>query len=111
MPPNKKPQIQAVPLEVETAVVHKPLAHDSARLHVQGSATYIDDIREPAGTLHIAVGLADKAAGTLRSLDLSTVRAAPDVVAVLTAKDISGKNDIAPAFNDEPLFADKTILF
>ena len=31
-----------------TAVVHKPLPHDSARLHVQGSATYIDDIREPA---------------------------------------------------------------
>jgi xanthine dehydrogenase large subunit len=111
MPLNSKPQIQSVPLELETAVVHKPLAHDSARLHVQGAATYIDDIREPAGTLHIAVGLADKAAGTLRSLDLSAVRAAAGVVAVLTAADIRGKNDIAPAFADEPLFADKTILF
>ena len=111
MPPNSQPKIEPVPLDVETAVVHKPLAHDSARLHVQGSATYIDDIREPAGTLHIAVGLADKAAGSLRSLDLSAVRVAPDVVAVLTSADIPGKNDIAPAFADEPLFADKTILF
>ncbi len=111
MPLSSKPQIQSVPLEIETSVIHKPLAHDSARLHVQGSATYIDDIREPAGTLHIAVGVADKAAGTLRALDLTAVRAAPGVVAVLTAADIKGKNDIAPTFADEPLFADKTILF
>src|SRR5450432_703496 len=111
MPRNSSLPIPAVPLEKETAVVHKPLAHDSARLHVSGSATYIDDIREPVGTLHIAIGLADKAAGTLRGLDLAAVRAAKGVVAVLTAADIPGKNDIAPAFADEPLFADKEIIF
>ncbi len=98
-------------LALATAVVHKPLPHDSARLHVQGSATYVDDIREPAGTLHVAIGMADKAAGRLKSLDLAAVRAAPGVVAVLTAADIPGKNDIAPVFADEPLFADKEILF
>ena len=102
MPRNRSVAIPQVPLETETAVVHKPLPHDSARLHVSGAATYIDDIREPAGTLHIAIGMADKAAGTLRGLDLSAVRAAPGVVAVLTAADIPGKNDIAPAFADEP---------
>jgi xanthine dehydrogenase large subunit len=94
-----------------TAVVHKPLIHDSARLHVQGAAPYIDDIREPVGTLHLALGLADKARGTLRGLDLAAVKAAPGVVMVLTAADIPGKNDIAPAFADEPLLADKEILF
>ena len=111
MPPSESTTIPQVPLEKETAVVHKPLAHDSARLHVSGAATYIDDIREPTGTLHIAIGVADKAAGTLRGLDLAAVRAAKGVVAVLTAADIPGKNDIAPAFADEPLFADKEILF
>src|SRR6202167_386928 len=111
MPPSETTTIPRVPLEKETAVVHKPLTHDSARLHVSGAATYIDDIREPAGTLHIAIGLADKAAGTLRGLDLDAVRAAEGVVCVLTAADIPGKNDIAPAFADEPLFADKEILF
>jgi xanthine dehydrogenase molybdopterin-binding subunit B len=30
------------------------------RLHVQGAATYVDDIGEPAGTLHIAIGMAIK---------------------------------------------------
>jgi xanthine dehydrogenase large subunit len=94
-----------------TAVVHKPHVHDSARLHVQGAAPYVDDIREPVGTLHLALGLADKARGTLRGLDLAAVRAAPGVVLVLTAADIPGKNDIAPAFADEPLLADKEILF
>jgi xanthine dehydrogenase large subunit len=111
MPLNKRAPIPQVPLEKETAVVHKPLAHDSARLHVSGAATYIDDIREPAGTLHIAIGVADKASGALRGLDLAAVRAAKGVVKVLTAADIPGKNDIAPAFADEPLFADKEILF
>jgi xanthine dehydrogenase large subunit len=94
-----------------TSVVHKPLPHDSARLHVQGSAAYIDDIREPEGTLHLAVGMADKACGVVRSLDLSAVKDAPGVVAVLTAANIPGKNDIAPVFADEPLFADKEVMF
>jgi xanthine dehydrogenase large subunit len=111
MPQNKRTPVPQVPLETETAVVHKPLAHDSARLHVSGAATYIDDIGAPTGTLHIAIGVADKASGTLRSLDLTAVRAAKGVVAVLTADDIPVKNDIAPAFADEPLFADKEILF
>ena len=94
-----------------TSVVHKPLPHDSARLHVQGSAPYVDDIREPNGTLHLAIGMADKASGAVKALDLGAVRAAPGVVVVLTAADVPGKNDIAPVFADEPLFADKSILF
>ena len=106
MPPS-----DAADLAVPTSVVHKPLPHDSARLHVQGSATYVDDIREPEGTLHVAVGMADKACGKLKSLDLNAVRAAAGVMAVLTAADIPGKNDIAPVFADEPLFADKEVMF
>ncbi|MGO9742886.1 MAG: xanthine dehydrogenase molybdopterin binding subunit [Roseiarcus sp.] len=109
MPPSSR--VPVVPLERETAVVHKPHPHDSARLHVQGAAPYVDDIREPAGTLQVAVGQADKAAGELQKLDLSAVRAAPGVVAVVAAADVPGKNDIAPALADEPLFAETTILF
>ncbi len=105
------PQSDVADIGLSTLVVHKPLPHDSARLHVQGSAIYVDDLREPEGTLHLAIGMADKARGTLKSLDLGPVRAAEGVVAVLTAADIPGKNDIAPVFADEPLFADKEILF
>jgi xanthine dehydrogenase large subunit len=98
-------------LAMTTAVVHQPLPHDSARLHVQGAATYVDDIGEPAGTLHIAIGMADKACGKLKSLRLEAVSGAPGVVAVLTAADIPGKNDIAPVFADEPLFVDQEVMF
>jgi xanthine dehydrogenase large subunit len=109
--PNRKTFVPEVPLEAETQVVHKPHPHDSARLHVRGQAPYVDDIREPQGTLHVGIGMSDKAAGVLRGLDLAAVRAAPGVVAVLTAADIPGKNDVAPAFKDEPLFAEREILF
>ncbi len=111
MPRHREPVIPVYEPRDETAVVHKSHPHDSARLHVTGAAAYIDDIREPQGTLHIGVGMADKACGALRGLDLSAVRAAEGVAAVLTAADIPGKNDIAPVFADEPLFADKEILF
>ncbi len=37
-------------------VVRKPIPHDSAPLQVQGAAPYIDDLREPAGLLHVALG-------------------------------------------------------
>ena len=72
---------------------------------------YIDDIREPEGTLHVAVGQSPKARGRLAALDLGGVRAGPGVVAVLTAADIPGKNDVSPAFGDDPLFAVDEISF
>ncbi len=106
MPPN-----DVADFAQTTAVVHKPLPHDSARLHVQGAATYVDDIGEPTGTLHIAIGMATKASGKLKSLGLEAVRGAPGVVVVLTAADIPGKNDVAPVFADEPLFADQEVMF
>ncbi|NIX76925.1 xanthine dehydrogenase molybdopterin binding subunit [Microvirga sp. c23x22] len=91
--------------------IRQPLPHDSGPKHVQGAAQYIDDIREPDGTLHIALGLTSKARGRLVSLDLSAVRTAPGVVAVLTAADIPAKNDISPAFGDDPLFVETQVDF
>ena len=91
--------------------VRQALAHDSAIKHVQGTAHYIDDIREPDGTLHVAIGQSPIARGRLVSLDLDAVRAVPGVVAVLTAADIPGKNDVSPAFGDDPLFVEQEISF
>ena len=105
MPPNSDV------LEAPLRHVYKPLPHDSGAKHVQGSAEYIDDIPEPIGTLHIAVGGTPVARGSLRRLDLSEVRNAPGVVAVVTAADIPGKNDISPGSADEPVLVQDTILF
>src|SRR5271167_67968 len=89
--------------------VHKALPHDSAAKHVQGAAQYIDDIPEPAGTLHVALGGSPVARGTIRGLDLAEVQSAPGVVAVITAADIPGKNDVSPATADEQVFADTRV--
>ncbi len=81
-------------------------AHDSARGHVTGAARYIDDLPEPEGLLHAALGLSQRAHARLKMLDLAPVRAAPGVVAVLTADDVPGDNDISPVHrHDEPIFA------
>jgi xanthine dehydrogenase large subunit len=91
--------------------VRRPTPHDSAPKHVSGKATFIDDMREPEGLLHIAVGRAPVAAGQVLGLDLTAVKDAPGVVAVLTAADIPGANDVGPVLHDDPIFATSAIEF
>ena len=64
--------------------------HESAWLHVTGTARYIDDMPEPEGILHAAVGHSEQAHARVLSMDLSAVRAYPGVVAVLTGQDYAG---------------------
>ena len=97
--------------ELRLRVVRRPTRHDSSPKHVAGSATFIDDMREPEGLLHVAVGGAPVAAGQLFGMDLSEVRAAPGVVAVLTAQDIPGTNDVGPVHHDDPVFVTDRIDF
>ncbi|WP_336069089.1 xanthine dehydrogenase molybdopterin binding subunit [Nitratireductor rhodophyticola] len=86
--------------------------HDSAHKHVSGEAVYIDDMPEPAGTLHACLGLSEVAHGTITSMDLSKVRAAQGVVAVLTTDDIPGENDISPTgLHDEPILTNDLVQF
>ena len=92
--------------------MHSALKHDSAHKHATGSAEYIDDIPEPAGTLHGGLGLSDRAHAEIVSIDLSAVKAAPGVVWVMTAADIPGFNDVASTGqHDEPLLATTTVEF
>ena len=92
--------------------VHTDVRHDSAHKHVSGTAVYIDDMPEPAGTLHAGLGLSTVANATIRSMDLSAVRTAPGVVAVLTAADVPGENDISPSgMHDDPVLADGKVEF
>ena len=92
--------------------IGKAIAHDSAELHVTGSATYIDDMREPEGTVHVAPGYAREGArGKIVTCDLSAVKAAPGVIAVFTAKDIPYKNDCSPTVGDDPILAEGDIQF
>jgi xanthine dehydrogenase large subunit len=89
----------------------EPLAHDSAELHVSGEARYVDDLPEPEGTLHAALGLGTETHARVLALDLAPVRAAPGVRAVVAAADIPGANNIGPVIHDEPVFATDAVQF
>ncbi len=89
--------------------VAKPLKHDAAKLHVTGTARYIDDIPTPQGTLHLAFGQSEIAHGEIETLDLSSVQSASGVIAVLTADDLPFENDVSPSAHDEPLLAKGTV--
>jgi len=94
-----------------TGAVHSAQRHDSALKHATGQAIYIDDMPEPPGTLHGALVLSPVASGRLRRLDLAAATASDGVVAVLTAADIPGHNNIAGAGKIEPLFAEDRVEF
>ncbi|OYT88024.1 MAG: xanthine dehydrogenase molybdopterin binding subunit [Burkholderiales bacterium PBB6] len=87
------------------------LPHESALLHVAGRAHYTDDIPEPVGTLHAALGLSPVAHGRLTGIDLDLLRAQPGVVAVFTAADIPGPNDCGPIIHDDPILADGVLRY
>jgi xanthine dehydrogenase large subunit len=92
--------------------VHNPLAHDSAVKHVTGKAVYVDDIREPTGLLHVYVGTSSCAHGRIINMDLAQVEGFPGVVAVITAQDIPGLNDISPMHTlDEEILCSGEIQF
>jgi len=85
--------------------------HESAHLHVSGEAIYVDDIGEVSGTLFAALGLSERPHALITSVDLSAVKSAPDVIAVLTAKDIPGENECGPIVKDDPILADKVVQY
>jgi len=91
--------------------VGKALPHDSAHLHVAGTAAYTDDLPEPRDLLHLAVGMSPVAHAELRSVDLADVFAAEGVVDVCTAADIPGENNYGSIVKDDPVFADELLEY
>ena len=101
-PINLKNLLPASGLQQGTDVVH-----ESAHLHVTGSATYIDDMPEHAGTLYAALILSPVAHGELvgEGIDRAAILKEHGVVAVYTAKDIPGENNCGPIVHDDPFLA------
>ena len=85
--------------------------HDSGEKHVSGEAIYVDDMREPPGTLHIYIAMSARAHAVVKRLELERVRAQPGVAIVLTAKDVPGVNDVSPFAGDDPVFADGLVQY
>jgi len=87
------------------------MKHIDAALHTRGESEYVDDLPQPAGMLYAAVYGSPTAHGKVKKLDFSEAEKVPGVVAVLTAKNIPGENQIGPIIQDEPLLAEDEVHF
>lgn len=95
----------------EDPVVGRTVPHESAALHVTGTALYTDDLlaRTP-GVLHAWPVQAPHAHARVTAVRTDAALAVPGVVRVLTAADVPGHND-AGTKHDEPLFPTEVMYY
>lgn len=92
--------------------VGKPLPHESALLHVTGTAAYIDDLPQIAGQLHVDFVGSAIAAGKIKRIAIERARAIKGIAAVLTHADLPAhQNRFGPIFRDEPFLASDTVMY
>ena len=91
--------------------INEKIPHESAIKHVSGKANYTDDIPEPPGTLYGAIGWSKKAHAIIKKINLDKVIKSEGVVAVVTADDIIGRNDVGPVYDGDPIFTKKVEYF
>ncbi|MHA1560120.1 MAG: xanthine dehydrogenase molybdopterin binding subunit, partial [Alphaproteobacteria bacterium] len=99
-------------LPTRQRAIRSSVSDEASIHHVSGQATFVDDLPDTAGTLHVAVGVAPIAQGQITRLDLKHVAAKRDVVLVLTADDIPGDNDASPErTNDHPIICAGNVAY
>ena len=91
--------------------VGKPLPHESAPAHVQGTARYTDDQPRFAGMLTAWPVLAPHAHARITEIDTSPALGVPGVVSVLTHADVPGENDSSAHKGDETLLPHTVVMF
>ncbi|MGH7179230.1 MAG: molybdopterin cofactor-binding domain-containing protein, partial [Tepidisphaeraceae bacterium] len=115
-PPTQVRTVAAAPrVSGETGeqlgAVGRDIPHDSARGHVSGESVFIDDIPPSAAELLVDFVGSPVAHGRIKSIDVTSARAVAGVVAVLTARDISGHNHFGPIIKDEHLLVEEVAEF
>jgi len=95
----------------ENIFINEERPHDSASKHVSGHAIYTDDIKEPYGTLHGAIGCSKNAHAIIKKIDLSEVWKSEGVISIIGHNDIPGRNDVGPVFDGDPIFPSKKVEY
>src|SRR4051812_15922353 len=93
------------------SAVGKDIPHDSARGHVSGESTFIDDMPIARSELLVDFVGSPVAHGMLKSIELDAARKVAGIVALFTAKDITGHNKIGSIVPDEHLLVEDEAVF
>lgn len=87
------------------------LRHDSATGHVTGRSVYVNDMEAGPGQLVARVVYSKHAHARITDIDFREAAGVPGVAAIITAKDIPGKNQMGPVVHDEPCLAEGEVSF
>ena len=87
--------------------INEKRPHESGIKHVSGRAFYTDDLPESPGTLFGAIGWSKKAHAIIKKMNLKEVSKSEGVTAVVTSSDITGRNDVGPVYDGDPIFPKK----
>ena len=87
--------------------INEKRPHESGIKHVSGRALYTDDLSESPGTLFGAIGWSKKAHAIIKKMNLEKVIKSEGVTAVVTSSDITGRNDVGPVYDGDPIFPKK----
>ena len=82
-----------------------------AALHTRGESEYVDDVPQPADMLYAAIYGSPVAHGKIMQFNFTDAKNIRGVVAILTAQDIHGENQIGPINQDAPLLAEEKVHF
>ena len=88
-----------------------PAPHESAHLHVTGTARYTDDQPPAHGELTVWPVTSPHAHARIIRRDATAARLMPGIHAVLLAEDVPGLNDVGAVRQDEVLFAHGEVSF
>ena len=78
---------------------------------IRGRGTYVDDVVLP-GMLHLAILRSPYAHAKIKSIDTTAAKQSPGVVAVFTADDIPGVNDVGPIIHgDDPILTNGVVQY
>ena len=79
--------------------------------HTRGESLFVGDLPDPPGLLHAAVLASPVPHARIVRLDTTPAAEIDGVVAVLTAADVPGENQIGGIVQDEPLLAEGEVHF
>jgi len=79
--------------------------------HFTGQTRFVDDIDKPSNTLYGYIVKSDVAYGRVESVNYQKALKSPGVCAILSHKDIPGKNSMGAVFDDEPVLAEDYVEF